>query len=402
MENDKSGPANLASTTAPESEGLVFLTLGDGDFSFSLDFAKWLATNKTFGDQNGSLQLIATVIDSLEEIKQKYKNASFLLKKLEKFSEFSRLTATTCFNVNAVDAYDQNANALKGFGGADRVIFNHPHLGTESATLHFHFLCHLFHTVKETWMKSGGLFHLTLAAGQYSRWKCEQAAERHGMVVLDRCDFQPPHVSEPYYHFRRHQSGKSFANRTAGKSETITYARRYDREKLCASSWQPCWYDESIKKIERTEMKCPHCDKMFLEERSVKNHVMAKHPHDKKRRRDGAVFSCLQCEPCRIFENQRALDDHTQAKHQAVHLDLLPDWSNITKDTSTCDTQTSCEICDMVLDPKLDSSAHHIQAFTPVNLAQAIRLTERFKCVYCCKSFQEQRALRQHENFCRD
>jgi hypothetical protein len=29
-------------------------------------------------------------------------------------------------------------------------------------------------------------------------------------------------------------------------------------------------------------------------------------------------------------------------------------------------------------------------------------LTERFKCVYCCKSFQEQRALRQHENFCRD
>ena len=130
---------------------------------------------------------------------------------------------------------------------ANVVIFNHPHLGIEDAVLHKRFLAHLFYSVATYWLSSPSfsfgaaslrsqsaapekkkitnnnksVFYLTLAAGQWERWKGRESAQRHGLILLHRCPFQPPilpfasnnnnNSKQAYYQLRRHQTGKSFA-----------------------------------------------------------------------------------------------------------------------------------------------------------------------------------------------
>eukprot|EP00980_Cylindrotheca_fusiformis_P030516 scaffold24938_cov147-Cylindrotheca_fusiformis.AAC.2 len=127
---------------------ISFLTLGDGDFTYSLDLGRYLLSKNSTKGGNPS-ELIATGIDTKEQLCAKYKDAPFILKQLESLSTSSssssskKLSVSIHHGINAIVRRNfekvEPAAAMK----ADHVMFHHPHLGTEDAALHTRFLSHL-------------------------------------------------------------------------------------------------------------------------------------------------------------------------------------------------------------------------------------------------------------------
>lgn len=386
---------------------LSILTLGDGDFTFSLDLARHLAssTSTSVNSLTPSIHVTATGIDSLKELTSKYRDAGFVLKSLCSIDE-----------VKVDIVHGVNAVALKRYDSvtaADHVIFNHPHLATEDGMLHARFLSHLFWSVDRLWLDSGGRFHLTLAAGQFERWHCLDAAERQGFELLDRSVFGPPTLGsdiKSYYEFRRHQTGKSFMGRRAKRqSETYTFGRLKDKDRGLHSG--PFWFTEPPT---RPNFTCPYCKQNFAEDRSVKNHIQSKHPDGHKRKRE---FTCVDCrDERRVFDTQQALDDHVKAKHVALHTEIAPDWATGAKNgTSEPSPETggatfgSCDICGVVFATESEANKHE-SLFLPHSsnvfvdeAANSLRIDDTHSlhcCSYCSKPFRERRAKLQHENHC--
>ena len=411
-------------TMAPlERSTLTFMTLGDGDFSYSLDMAQYLAALEEKPARKS--RIIATGIDSLHELNAKYRDAPFLLKQLEYIDKNEEsLSVTVCHGVNAVQPPPSTKpNEWK----AQHVIFNHPHIGTEDAALHSRFLSHVLHTASLHWMRDdGGILHLTLVKGQYERWKCNEAAERHGLVLLERNAFVPPPGGGHYQH-RRHQTGKSFASRAIGGSETFTFGRRNDEAKYVATClpWQ-----QQIPTTPVEDFPCPHCKKSFREERSRRTHVKAVHSDEtNKKRKRADSLQCLHCKDSnsmRVFPHQQALDDHIRAKHTGIHSVIKPDWVKETEistqmtekqvldDRDSSQTEEvdenrestvsygSCSVCGLIYRAKKDE-VKHSKEFVPLPFSE--RTLEEYaavanECSFCKKGFRDERAQRQHENAC--
>jgi uncharacterized C2H2 Zn-finger protein len=408
------------SLSPEESNPLTFLTLGDGDFSFSLDLATYLADEKvrsqqqheTWYGKGRKIHLVATGIDSIDELTEKYKDSHFLLKRLISLNG-NNLSVKIQHDVNAVMVADvDSSNAVTNDDDASKahhVIFNHPHLGTEDAVLHSRFLCHLFHAVTKSWLQNGGLFHLTLVKGQAARWECSRAADRAGMVLVDECPFRPIPITDAYYQHRRHQTGKSFVQRARGGSETLTFARKQDEALWKGDgngSARLLWY-RTVETNEKV-FECPHCERTFKEERSVKNHVKSKHATEKKRKRDTDedTFVCSQCQPePRTFESSQALEDHIQAKHSALHTDITPDWyrASETEMTSSIIDNVDfgeCDICGLKYCNQAEEAVHSNEFLPVATPMPEDECNVAFNCSYCSKSFRENRAKLQHENIC--
>ncbi len=196
---------------------------------------------------------------------------------------------------------------------------------------------------------------------------------------------------------------------------------------------------------------CNYCTKSFHEERSLKNHIICSHPDcneaiawaqskkmkkGKKRkmngkqcipedeqqpqqlmRNGGERFICKICdsekkedEPSRVFPHKQALLDHERAKHSGVHLNIKPDWYKGTGGEESCDVAppsvvSSCPICDLVFSSDADRIRHE-QDFVPTAAStvdstheEGASQSSSFQCSHCPKSFREERAKRQHENF---
>lgn len=433
---------------------MTWLTLGDGDFTFSLDLARFLVTNH----QSQCHCLIATGMDSAESLQLKYRDSSFVLRELTQVGLSSlTLRVQICHGVNAIvwNNHSDNDNSSNHYAPcgsitnttttttlskADVVLFNHPHLGIEDAALHSRFLCHLFDSVEQSWLRESGIFLLTLVRGQYERWRCLEAACRHRMKLLDRYIFvpEPAGISDPCYEHRRHQSGKSFASRTSG-SETFVFVRTSDalaEQTILQQVRNLPWFQKQSKQwthgdVERMKIKkmmdnlakrynflCPHCNKTFREGRSLKNHIQSKHkdsaPLGTKRdlasiestdANEGEIMSkaalvCPHCsEESRFFQDHMALKDHIRAKHNALHTTIRPDWSeNVSASRShiaaaNFEPVGTCNICRQSFWTKAEKE-NHSNSFIPS------LTTESFQCNFCKKHFAQKRAMLQHENFC--
>ncbi|CAB9502808.1 function [Seminavis robusta] len=457
------------STIGEGGNEVSLLVLGDGDFSYSLDLARHLVTSSTVSSVYKSeklFHLVATGFDSLEALTSKYKDSNFLLTKLRGLDQSdmaakgSVLRVTVHHNVNAIQS-SPSAKQLPGIFPSHyrhrHVVFNHPHLGTEDAARHARFLCHLFHSVSTVWLGIGpkqddddGWFHLTLVQGQFERWKCQQAAERHNMVLADSRPFRAPQVDNPYYHHRRHQTGKSFASRTPDGSVTYTFRQRRntnsDQEhqqddtttpvlvaalldlELNATTGRDDGHSGDSKNIQQNKdslpFPCPHCDKRFKEERSRKCHVKAVHENKKRKRAQEDITSTTTiiyaCNLCciqnpetgtngpRIFQSAQALEDHNKAKHFGKHDTIKPDWFYPTgapvqneNHKAEEDSYGFCDICGLVF-PDAKAQEDHEKQFLPWDgsSASSDEAQVKFQCSSCSKQFRDLRAQKQHENFC--
>ena len=335
---------------------------------------RYLATTLSEGDDTitTTYDVTCTGVDTSDQVKYKYKDADFILRNINAINNnkvssstaaaaaanknrvLRRLvhgvnavqpTPTSCDDDNNNNQHSEASSALQHY---DHVLFHHPHLGTEDARLHKRFLLHFFHAANERWMKpNGGLLYLTLVRGQCERWDCIMGARRHGLVLLRRGKFCPPppplvlHESDnshnsssssskkddrrvkTYYQLRRHQSGKSFANRRImqgetttttscgnvdddGESETLVFGRCCDYPSICSLEdsnigmlpWEnailndaatvelsmssKCNNVDSSKPVTDASAAthpCNHCTKSFHEQRSLKNHIICSHPH---------------------------------------------------------------------------------------------------------------------------
>jgi len=431
----------------PLPQPLSYLTLGDGDFSYSLDLCRFLATHPTATTGNAAtpddadqiaaapaaVQITCTGIDTHRELQSKYRNVKNILNKIASLDEkrvAKRLNRkrkrsgkkkkqkNTCrsggddndgdddakkaqsglvplsiridHGVNAIIMPNSTVAPTSATSGDNsnnvqrnrhhHVIFNHPHLGTESAARHRRFLSHLFHSVRHHWLaRDGGVFHLTLVLGQADRWDCLDAASRNGFQLLYRGEFKPPPPPPPpplphavngeqqqqqqqltngglgretHYKSRRHQSGRSFATRSEG-SETLTFGRVCDEGRYVAPHlpWQelPRSHWVVVDGSAGGMLQCPHCTKSFRDERARKNHVKCAHPDggpctstqgmgDATRNlaeENTTSFICAYCpaggnDNGRMFSTAQGLADHIRAKHSAIHNEIKPEWARAT------------------------------------------------------------------------
>ena len=351
---------------------LSYLLLGEGDFTYSLDMCRYIAScsrQKTVDNRDAALYSITcTGVDTLEELRGKYKDADFVLRNIRSCADYDEkcinddqssskpwLATTILHGVNAVQTEstainEENLQKQPLLQHFDRVMFHHPHLGREDAQLHSRFLHHFFHAAVNRWLKpgsdtpradtlkvsntnvnnrsnaeskmcdsriQGGLLYITLVNGQCSRWKCIEAAKKHGLILIRRTPFFPPPAvasQSTYYQLRRHQSGKSFAKRrrmqqddveqsrqsnrlyednNVNDSETLVFGLASDYTYDTSSSEQYYnvgllpWENDSelaISMQSPTENKysCQYCTKTFREERSLKNHMLNTHPECKE------------------------------------------------------------------------------------------------------------------------
>jgi Domain of unknown function (DUF2431) len=406
-----------------ELKELVFLTLGDGDFTWSLDLGRYIRSSHEMIIPHDylhsmSIRLIATGIDSLDEFQQKYRNYSYILREMERLNNATTTTkifkVDVKYEVNAIVKHNSSCSSLDCRGHV--VIFNHPHLGTEDAELHGKFLYHLFYSVNHYWLvPSSGVFHLTLVNGQYDRWKCEFASQRHGMKLIQQSAFvptPPSFLSNPVYGHRRHQTGKSFASRTSG-STTYTFVREHDNYDV---NWfaklRLPWFsiiDTTVDIVDDTTQTqqvftCSFCAKSFREGRSLKNHIISVHGESNKQKRSENInppkenekFVCFECQ-IRSFDTLEALQDHIRAKHEGIHTNIVPDWIVHRKDTPPPSVQnSSCTICDKGFVTPNDEEDHYDLFIPSINMTKGGSM----KCRFCHRAFQQVRAQLQHENFC--
>ena len=464
-----------------------YLTLGDGDFSYSLDLCRFLASS-THNDATAATNVAAHVtcsgIDASDEVRAKYRNTDSIIGKIKSLDECqmikrrekkrrkmmknlkrkrgddnepaggfnvqgssyaerstinvepSPLSVRVEHGVNAIvmPGSDTSRSAGQRY---QHVVFNHPHIGRESAALHRRFLSHLFNTVGQHWLAPSGVFHLTLVLGQADRWNCLDAAKKHGFTLLNRDAFRPPPGpssqsslgTETYFKSRRHQSGRSFANRSSG-SETLTFGRICDEKSGFVAHHLP-W--QNMPKVEQSKddmLECPHCPRSFRDERARKNHIKCSHPNGGEdvngpRTSATAVGKAFACQHCNIsaFTSAQALNDHIKAKHSGKHTDIKPEWSKAAIlgnqesdnkdqvgeierggiDVPTREEIGSCDVCGLSYYSPEDEAAHLIE-FVPqpvvVNGVETMAEAKKYKCSHCNKSFKDARAVQQHENFC--
>jgi hypothetical protein len=216
--------------------------------------------------------------------------------------------------------------------------------------------------------------------------------------------------------------------------------------------------------VDKGAFSCLYCARTFHEERSRKCHVLNKHPdqavpsqksrkrnrpdgrqqnqqqhqHDnsqlqvEKKTSDAEVFPCPFCllhtvpggggaaaaAVPRMFESAQALQDHLRAKHHGQHHHILPDWHSTNKGGNGLDgaialrnTDTkqevnglekvgilfgTCSICGLQYRSPSETQEHHLH-FIP---SSSSNCAKEFQCSHCSKSFRENRARLQHENFC--
>ncbi len=467
-----------------------YVTLGDGDFTYSLDLCRFLRVETSVNEyrrQNDimsatssldegvgrRIEVFCTGIDSRDDL-SKYADIDNTLQRINELggpipmlyksgneptyksgNEPTHETSTSsclpsmnihihhCVNaIQSNDHTDLKSNPTIPLGiRFKQVIFNHPHLGVEDAVKHSRFLSHLFHSADRHWLSvkpNAGVFHLTLVKGQFERWKCKDAAEKHGFVVLNRMPFNPPPPPGKYidyvlkpdteersnssersvkkhrpsfvmntklfqskddyqsrFQHRRHQSGRSFASRAEGGSETITLGRKDDHGfyLVTSLSWQNF-------KLYEEKLQCPHCDKSFNDNRALKNHI--KCVHDDSRAK--VTFTCALCyDNKRIFTSKEALDAHKKAKHGKYSI-VKPDWAkdevtncNDTHKTATNEAIDYCKICEVRFFNEADK-LKHLEEFIPTITMKSKQTI--FKCSKCQKLLHDRRAQQQHEIFC--
>lgn len=472
-----------------------YITLGDGDFTYSFDLCRFLQAHASLRDalapsapkkhQRTSVTVVCSGIDPLAELQSKYKDATFLKNMIgslngiapsfwgnnyggdghvskrprvnsnEEEETATELKISMHHSVNAIIPWysdDIKANyALQPCPPLPQctfknVIFNHPHIGNEDAQLHSRFLSHFFHSVNNHWLAKNGILHLTLVNGQFERWKCQEAAESNGFELVNRDAFKPPPSPGQYmqlmlkenkihndgkkemvafqskgdfkcrYQHRRHQSGKGFASRAKGGSETLSFRRKLEHARgeddiLMHLPWQNLDFEE-----DENILPCPHCSKSFKDERARKNHIKCVHDGSRKGDSTTGLIFCKICGSNRSFPNHDALEAHKKAKHSGTHTDIKPEWSAAVSSNIRISTASElenddniaskaasdcCEVCGFEIGSG-DQKLQHFFEFIPefCTSEEPDQELSPFSCFNCNRRFRNERAQKQHENFC--
>lgn len=422
----------LPSQSATHFPGRV-LTVGDGNFSYSLALAR-----QQCQDTSGSA-LTATSYDSYDDLVAKYPESARICEQLAELGARVR---------HCVDATNLRASLGKR-GVFDRIVFNHPHCGEENVRRHQSLLSHFYASALEI-LAANGRVLLTLAEGQPERWEALKRAQLAGLKLSEQIDDVDAHpVYGLQYERKRHQNGKSFhqvtlhGEKKRQRSTLFVFARVGDIDgansgsapedtrtspelaseaasDLRESTRKRKAEDKPKQKRQKkaalvetaTDLVCHECDKSFKSVQGLKTHVHMVHELQAAgpTNPDAAPLRCEFCD--RTFKNEDAQRQHRVAKHGKDQL-IKPDWY-ITKEQMKTHQERSasmssnekagesngagqatskmCSICRLEFATTEEFDRH----WTNLQPKQI----EELLCPNCERSFGEERALRQHQNFC--
>ncbi|KDO28995.1 hypothetical protein SPRG_20099 [Saprolegnia parasitica CBS 223.65] len=368
--------------------GCRVLTVGDGDLSYSrclLDPENW----RDLSIDAPTIDLTASTFDSLLALEDKYAMARSNIEALSAGS--AAVTATVLHDIDATNLAAFENDEADHF---DRIVFNHPHSGVEDVHRHRRLLSHFFHAALRV-LRPGGKVFVTLARDQPKRWEILKRADALDLVCCKHELWTEPRG----YQRKRHQSDKSFhrillhGEKLEQQSTIFGFGRRRDGTAPLAHSPVPSALPQS------NGMACddPACGgKRFATAQGLKTHLRMVHELGiKKRKRGKDADDDVCCAHCngRQFQDAEALQQHMLAKH-GKDSRIRPDWYGHAPPTTEEKEEPSaqCPIC-MELFPSATALSAHLSTLQPVAAA-------KWTCTSCEKTFEEQRALRQHQNFC--
>ncbi|KDP44383.1 hypothetical protein JCGZ_20063 [Jatropha curcas] len=137
------------------------LLVGEGDFSFSLSLAR------AFGSASN---MVATTIDTEENIEKKYSNGVANVRELEERG---------CLVLYGVDAKEMSQHFFLRTQRFDRIVYNFPHVGF------------LYHEGSYCQIQGdNGEIHVTHKEGDpYDKWDLVKKAEKMGLVMHNTVPF---------------------------------------------------------------------------------------------------------------------------------------------------------------------------------------------------------------------
>ncbi|EAZ45128.1 hypothetical protein OsJ_29765 [Oryza sativa Japonica Group] len=194
------------------------LTVGDGDFSFSLA----LATAFGSGDN-----LVATSLDTIEDLRGKYSKAE------SNIMELKRMGATVLHGIDAKRMKDHTNLKLRRF---DRIIFNFPHAGFKGKeddlhmiNLHRELVWGFFQNARHL-LRPYGEIHVSHKIGlPYDRWCIEHLAYESSLTMIAKVDFRKEDY--PGYNQKRGDSAKCDQPFELGACCTFMFMRDLTRLK---------------------------------------------------------------------------------------------------------------------------------------------------------------------------
>ncbi|XP_027339291.1 uncharacterized protein At4g26485-like [Abrus precatorius] len=187
------------------------LLVGEGDFSFSLSLARAFAS---------AHNLVATSLDSKENIGKKYSNG---------LSNVMELEERGCLVLYGVDAKEMNQHFFLKTQRFDRVVYNFPHVGflyPENSycqiQLNKRLLKGFLANAKVLVKKEGGEIHVTHKEGDpYNKWDLVKKAEKRGLVLQQVVPFFKDDY--PGYDNKRAHGKSSDASFPIGESNTYKF-----------------------------------------------------------------------------------------------------------------------------------------------------------------------------------
>ncbi|KAI9980277.1 hypothetical protein PInf_026458 [Phytophthora infestans] len=412
-----------ASVSSAKLQRRCVLTVGDGNFSYSLALAK---QHKNQGNDT-PVQLTATSYDSYNELVAKYPESKRICGQLKE------LGASVMHRVDATNLRESLVAAGAEQLTFDAVVFNHPHCGEENVRRHQSLLSHFYTSALEILEDSeedeGNGILLTLAEGQPERWQAVERALQAGLRLHRRVDdVDNDAVFGLKYERKRHQNGKSFHQVTLHgerkkQASTLFIFRRQNKATEAATGEVKATATDPAVTLERKsslsrkrkaeselpfEFACTQCDRSFKSAQGLRTHVHMVHELEGGAKANKVLLPCEFCD--RTFKKEDARRQHQLAKHGKDPL-IRPDWyekqqteaanaasrysdkvvaaaASLTTDS---DPKT-CSICLLSFTTSEDFDAHW-QKLQP-------RASAKRNCPTCSREFDEERALRQHQNFC--
>uniref|UniRef100_A0A0E0M2I9 25S rRNA (uridine-N(3))-methyltransferase BMT5-like domain-containing protein n=1 Tax=Oryza punctata TaxID=4537 RepID=A0A0E0M2I9_ORYPU len=194
------------------------LTVGDGDFSFSLA----LATAFGSGDN-----LVATSLDTIEDLRGKYSRAE------SNIMDLKRMGATVLYRIDAKRMKDHTSLKLRRF---DRIVFNFPHAGFKGKeddlhmiNLHRELVWGFFQNARHL-LRPYGEIHVSHKIGlPYDRWCIEHLAYESSLTMIAKVVFRKEDY--PGYNQKRGDSAKCDQPFELGACCTFMFIRDLTRLK---------------------------------------------------------------------------------------------------------------------------------------------------------------------------
>ncbi|KAF0913834.1 hypothetical protein E2562_024919 [Oryza meyeriana var. granulata] len=194
------------------------LTVGDGEFSFSLALAT------AFGSGEN---LVATSLDTLEDLRGKYSKAE------SNIMELKRMGATVLHGVDAKRMKDHTSLKLRRF---DRIVFNFPHAGFKGKeddmrmiNSHKELVWGFFQNARHL-LRPYGEIHVSHKIGKpYDSWRIEHLAFESSLIMIAKVDFRKEDY--PGYNQKRGDSAKCDQPFELGACCTFIFTRDLTRLK---------------------------------------------------------------------------------------------------------------------------------------------------------------------------